>query len=153
MQEPEDFKSQFQQIKELEDYYKLQFKTTVGKGKLPGTTFADRHRLGELLKTRPEEEVKMLINHFLKMNDSWFKKLGYSLDSFFQGFNKILFDIDKSKKLQAPRANPQQIKTLGWCRNVKCGNRFFLIAKQDFSNLDTELCGECHENPSPVPRT
>ncbi len=90
----------------------------------------------------------MLIHHFLKMNDPWFKKLGYSLDSFFQGFNKVVLDIDKTKKLQAPRVNTQQIKTLGWCKNPKCKNRFEIIAKPNFENLDTEYCEECENHPT-----
>lgn len=135
-------KSEFKRIVELENFYKMQFK--VKTGKVPGTTFADRHRLGELLKARSEEEIKMLIDHFLKMNDQWFKKLGYSLDCFFLNFNKVMLDVDKVKKTKGPQPM-RMIQVMGYCRNIKCTNRFQVTVPMSLEGLDEKLCPTCEE--------
>ncbi len=138
-------KSDFKKVIELEDHYKLQYKVKFGK--VPGTTFADRTQMGELLKHRSEDEVKMLIDHYLKMTDSFFKKNRHSLEIFFRNFNKVVMDVDSVKKARAPR-ELKLISTLGFCKNVKCRNRFEVTVSPSFEGLDSQYCITCSNNNS-----
>lgn len=144
MRNVEEPKIEFKMVKELEDFFKLQYKLKFGK--IPGTTFADRHRLGELLKNRSDAEVKTMISHFIKMNDPGFKKLGYSLDTFFQAFNKILSDLEnKQIKKIVPKQMPL-IQTLGFCRDLKCTTRFLVTVPMNLEGLDQKLCPTCEKS-------
>lgn len=136
----EGIKVEFRQVKELEDHYKLQYKVKFGKD--PGTTIADRHQLSELLKTRSDTEVKMLIDHYLKMTDSFFKKNYHSLEIFLRNFNKVLMDVDAVKKKRAT-TSLKMVTTLGMCKNLKCKNRFMVTVPTTFEGLDSQWCGEC----------
>lgn len=131
---------EYREIHDLENFYKTQFKARIGK--IPGTTHKDRNALGQLLQERGQKESAMLIETFFKMNKPFFKTCGYTLECFFKNINEVIVE---SQKVTAPRAPRQKqfIQVSGYCRNVKCTNRFPVTVPTSLEGLDQELCPEC----------
>lgn len=131
---------EFKQIHDIENFYKTQFKMRFGK--VPRTTHSDRNQLEQLLQQYGEKESAMLIETFFKMNDPFFKKVGYTLEYFFKNINKVIIE---AKTVKAPREtkSKQLMQTLGFCKNIHCKNRPLITVTASFDNLDSQLCGEC----------
>lgn len=141
-------KLEFRQIHDIENFYKTQFKMRFGK--IPRTTHSDRVQLEQLLHQYGKKESAMLIETFFKMNDPFFKRVGYSLEYFFKNINKVIVETKKVDKPKESKAQGLYIEMLLSCLNSKCSNKVKVLCglATDFSDMSKhhKYCGECEND-------
>lgn len=131
----------FKTVIDVENYFKHKYKIKFKRA--PYTSIADRNNINVALKGgRTYAQITMLIDHYFKMTNSWFKSHHYSLDTFLLCISRVADDMALGNEKNVVQS-PKLITVQGFCRNVKCSNRFEVVVPPSLEGLDNKYCSEC----------